>query len=485
MITASARNKGTIGLVMKFRMPCLLVMDNNSLIVTQTARKHYPLAPPLTARLYYLHTLDAVTPRQFIRYRQDTLKADLDRLMEKYNLDVIFVYGGEEPNMIRSYLLNGANVTAQVVKKRGEPPIVIVNPMEKDIAAKSGLQVMSPYDLGLADLQRTHKGDAEAIGTRLTFNYFERLGLKGRVGLFGSGDFTGFAWLLTHVFPNLPEVEIVTDFQLRHLFEEAVTTKDSAEIALLKEAGQLASAVMAATWDYVASHHSAPDGTLVDAGHKPLTVGAVKRFVRMQNFEKGLENAEGMIFAPGRDGATGHGEGEDDHVLTLGDCIVFDYYPRSIHSGYFHDMTRTWSLGYARPEVQKTYDEVMNAFNVCIDSFKVGDNGTVYQNRVNDYFESLGHKTSRSHPGTQDGYFHSLGHGIGMNVHEAPAFRNFEYGQPLQYGSVFTVEPGLYYPEQNYGVRIEDTVYFDDQGVLNSLTDFKYDLILPIQALPE
>jgi Xaa-Pro aminopeptidase len=210
-------------------------------------------------------------------------------------------------------------------------------------------------------------------------------------------------------------------------------------------------------------------------------VGAVKQFIRIQNFEKGLENADGMIFAPEREGATGHGEGEETHILKAGECVVFDFYPRSVNSKYFHDMTRTWSLGYARPEVQAAYDDVMNAFNLCVDSCKVGDNGSRYQNLVNDYFEGRGHKTMRSHPGTSEGYIHSLGHGLGLNIHELPAFRNHPYGPPLREGTAFTIEPGLYYPERNFGVRVEDTVYLDHNGVLQTLTDFKYDLVLPLK----
>jgi Xaa-Pro aminopeptidase len=411
------------------------------------------------------------------------MKSDLDHLMQKYNVDVLFVYGGEEPNMIRNYMLNGADASAMVIKKRGEPAVVIANPMEKEIAGKSGLKVYTLFDFGYAELQKQYKSDAESLGRESMFKLFAGMGIRGRVGFVGTGDFARFNWLVHHVIPNIPDVEIVTDFKLSELFGEAYSTKDTQEIEALREAGKLSSEVVAATWDYIAGHRAAADGTIVDESGKPLTVGDVKQFVLKLNMEKGLENAHGMIFAPGREGATGHGTGEETHVIRMGDCIVFDYYPRSTKTGYYHDMTRTWSIGYARPEVQKTYDEVMNSFNVVIDSLKTGDNGTVYQTRVNDYFESLGHKTSRSHPGSSDGYFHSLGHGIGLNVHEAPGFRNHEYGSNLQAGSVFTIEPGLYYPDQDYGVRIEDTVYFDENGVLQNLTDFKYDLVLPIQKV--
>jgi len=402
--------------------------------------------------------------------------------MEKYRLDVLFIYGGEEPNMVRDYMLGGRYDATHVIKKRGVPPVVIANPMERESAEKSGLQVYTNYDFGMADAQMKHKNDVQAILREVFQNMAAKLDLKGRIAFYGTADISRFAWLLVNVLPTLPHLELVTDFDIGNLFDAVYSTKDAQEIDALKEAGRLASAVAAATWDFIAAHRLADDGTVVDLDGNPLTIGEVKLFIQTLNFEKGLENADGMIFAAGREGATGHGEGERSHVLRAGDCIVFDYFPRVAETGYYHDMTRTWCIGYARPEVQRVYDEVMNAFNVISDSLKVGDNGSIYQNRVNDYFESLGHKTSRTHPGTPDGYFHSLGHGLGRNIHEGPHFRNFPDDNNLKPGSVFTIEPGLYYPDRDFGVRVEDTVYFDEKGVLHNLTDFKYDLVLPLEG---
>jgi Xaa-Pro aminopeptidase len=408
------------------------------------------------------------------------MKSDLDSLMQKYQLDALYVYGDETPNMIRTYLL-GTDANAVIFKKRGQPPIVIASPMEQEIAARSGFQTLTPYDLGEAERKAQYPNDIPGQAAARQRAYFERLEITGRVAVFGAADASTLVWLTHEIIPTIPSVELVTDFGSRRLFDEAVATKDADELQKLKEVGVLASQVLSETWAFIATHRATAEGTVVDDSGTPLTVGAVKRFVRMRNFELGLENSAGMIFAPGREGATGHGEGDDAHILQTGDCIVFDYFPRSIHSLYYHDLTRTWSLGYARPEVQKVYEQVLNAVNLSVDSFKVGDSGTRYQERVNAYFESQGHPTTRSTPGTKDGYFHSLGHGIGLEVHEAPYFRNEEYGPPLQPGSVFTVEPGLYYPDQNFGVRIEDTVYLDHNGVLHNLTDFHYELVLPLK----
>jgi Xaa-Pro aminopeptidase len=167
-------------------------------------------------------------------------------------------------------------------------------------------------------------------------------------------------------------------------------------------------------------------------------------------------------------------------VLQVGRAIVFDYFPRLSENGYFHDMTRTWVLGRAPVAVQRAYDDVMGIFHKVMKSLKVGQPGSKYQEMTLDFFEERGHPTQRSHPGTMKGYVHSLGHGLGLNVHEAPGLSVYSKAK-LAPGNVVTVEPGLYYPELGYGVRVEDTVYFDAKGKLHNLTDFPYDLVLPLK----
>ncbi len=409
------------------------------------------------------------------------MKSDLDRLMQKYTIDAIFVYGGEEPNMIRSYLMNGAGGLF-VVKKRGEEPIAIVSPMEIDEAAKSGLKVYTPFDFGTADIRQRVKEDHAAFNREFMIAIFEKLGLSGRVGFYGTADVMRLIWLATEVFPKLPNVQIVHDHAAIELFQDAYETKDPDEIAKLKEAARLSAEVVKATWDFISHHHADSDGNVVDVNGNALTIGAVKRFIRLQNMERGLENTDGMIFAQGRDAGIPHSSGQDTQTLRTGQSIVFDYFPRLIDGGYFHDMTRTWSIGFAEPEIQAAYDQVMVAFNLVSDAVKVGDDGSLYQGLVNDLFEAHGHKTGRSHPGTMEGYVHGLGHGLGLNIHEAPHMGNYSYGNALAPGNVFTIEPGLYYPERGYGIRVEDTVYFDQDGVLHHLTDFPYDLVLPLKG---
>lgn len=167
-------------------------------------------------------------------------------------------------------------------------------------------------------------------------------------------------------------------------------------------------------------------------------------------------------------------------VLKAGQSIVFDLFPREIGGGYHHDSTRTWCIGYAPPEVQQAYDTVMEAIDIALETFSIGKPTHLMQEAVLDYFESKGHPTSRSQPGTNRGYVHSLGHGVGLNIHERPSISHRRRADTFQVGNCLTIEPGLYYPEQGFGIRVEDLYIVSDAGELVSLTYFHKDLIIPM-----
>ena len=99
-------------------------------------------------------------------------------------------------------------------------------------------------------------------------------------------------------------------------------------------------------------------------------------------------------------------------------------------------------------------------------------------------FEDMGHPTVRTHKNTEVGYNHSIGHGVGLRIHEKPWFGdNADETDILIPGSVFTVEPGLYYPDKGMGVRIEDTYCVNHQGKIEKMAEYPYDLVLPIRIL--
>ncbi|HIE56721.1 MAG TPA: M24 family metallopeptidase, partial [Anaerolineales bacterium] len=97
--------------------------------------------------------------------------------------------------------------------------------------------------------------------------------------------------------------------------------------------------------------------------------------------------------------------------------------------------------------------------------------------------EAQGHDTIRQNPAIQEGYVHSVGHGLGLHVHEAPWSGSTATEKDiLAPGAVFTIEPGLYYPSRGMGCRLEDTFTVLPNGTIERLAEFPHDLVLPMSA---
>src|SRR5690606_41472404 len=132
--------------------------------------------------------------------------------------------------------------------------------------------------------------------------------------------------------------------------DEAYETKDDLELEAMRSVAERTNAAMGETLGFIKSHR-VEDGRLVKSDGSPLTVGDVKTFLRARLNAANLTDDGETIFAIGRDAGVPHSRGEDPDVLELGKSIVFDLFPRDMTTGYYHDMTRTWCLGYAPDEV--------------------------------------------------------------------------------------------------------------------------------------
>jgi len=196
-----------------------------------------------------------------------------------------------------------------------------------------------------------------------------------------------------------------------------------------------------------------------------------------------VDAEDGTIFAIGRDGGVPHSRGTDRDPIALGKPIVFDIFPNEAGGGYFYDFTRTWCLGYAPPEVEKAYADVLAVFQQVVRALKPGELCRAYQKMTCDLLEARGHPTIQSQPQTTSGYVHSLGHGIGLRVHESPRMADVEGNNDrLDPGAVFTVEPGVYYPERGFGIRIEDSLWLNpDTLKFETLANYSKRLVLPVK----
>ena len=158
---------------------------------------------------------------------------------------------------------------------------------------------------------------------------------------------------------------------------------------------------------------------------------------------------------------------------------------REAGGGYHFDFTRTWCLGFAPPEVERAYRDVLDTFQTVLAGVKMNDLCRIHQQRTCQLLEARGHPTVQTNPKANSGYIHSLGHGIGLSVHERPLFGDFEGNiDTIAPGCVVTIEPGLYYPDDGgFGVRIEDSVWMNPAtGLFETLADFPKDLVLPVKG---
>jgi Xaa-Pro aminopeptidase len=410
------------------------------------------------------------------------MKTDIDILMAERNLDVVLVIGPGQNNPPMVYLTGGAHLTsADLVKKRGEPAVLFCNPMERDEAVRTGLATRNLGDYKLQELVKQHEGNVLKATVIRYQRMLADLGITGgRMGVYGRSDAGVAHALFSGLQQTMPGLEIVGEAG-NSLITQAMATKDEAEVERIRHMGQVTTAVVGQVAEFLTSH-PARDHTLVKADGQPLTIGDIKKRINLWLAERGADNPEGTIFAIGRDAGVPHSTGAANDPLRLGQTIVFDIFPCEPGGGYHYDFTRTWCLGYAPDEVLKLYEDVHAVYSQVMENLQPGARFRDSQELTCSLFEARGHPTIKANPQTQEGYVHSVGHGLGLYVHELPmSGAAASEKDRLLPGSVVTIEPGLYYPERGMGVRLEDTVWARPDGKFEILAPYPLDLILPVK----
>ncbi|MCK4725004.1 MAG: aminopeptidase P family protein, partial [Anaerolineales bacterium] len=322
------------------------------------------------------------------------------------------------------------------------------------------------------------------VGKALAWRYKAMLSdhgiTSGNIAVAGKVDAGRIIGVLTHLQEVLPAATFIGQLD-DSIILQAMATKDTNEVNRIRRMGAITTSVVGEVAEFLTSH-KVKDAVLVTADGEPLTIGDVKRRINLWLAERGVENPEGTIFAIGRDAGVPHSSGTLTDVIRLGQTIVFDIFPCEAGGGYFYDFTRTWCLGYATDEVLALYEDVLAVYQQVMEALELGVQCIEYQRLTCDLFAGQGHPTTQDDPATQAGYVHSLGHGLGLNVHERPWFgRTATPEDRLAPGVVFTVEPGLYYPEQGMGIRLEDTVWARPDGQMEVLAEYPLDLVLPMK----
>jgi Xaa-Pro aminopeptidase len=400
------------------------------------------------------------------------MKSDIDTLMQAKNLDAILVVGNAENNPPMYYLTGGGHVNSAIlIKKRNEGPILFCNIMEREEAAKSGLALVptkfAPMEMFLNDL-----GEQALANAGIT---------SGRIGVYGNANISVTLAIMDRLNQSFPGLAFVGEGVNEDIFSSAMVSKDQAEVARIRKMGAVTTAVVGLTADYLTACEVREDEVLLKGDGTPLTVADVKQKINLWLAERGAVPSHGYIFALGRHAGIPHSIGNPEDELRLGQTIVFDIYPQEQGGGYFYDFTRTWSLGYATPEAQALYDQVLEIYNIVSDKLSMNVSFKEYQRLVCEYFEVKGHQTPLTVDMPVEGYVHSLGHGLGLNVHEPPGSRLTSPDAILKPGVVITLEPGLYYPEKGMGVRIEDTYWVRPDGKIELLAEYPYDFVLEMK----
>jgi Xaa-Pro aminopeptidase len=263
-------------------------------------------------------------------------------------------------------------------------------------------------------------------------------------------------------------VELEVD---QELFDERRRSKTDAQLAGMRRAQKAAEAAMDTCRDLL--RRSAIDGNRLVLDGEELTAERVKAAMNA-TFAAHDTTADEFIVAPGAQGAVGHDMGSGP--IAPGVPLVVDIWPRDNHSAIYTDMTRTFVVGDVADDVREWHRLCKEALDRAISEIEPGADARAIFEGTCDIFEAAGEPTVRTKtPGEPlvDGFFHGLGHGVGLEVHEAPGLGQTS-DKKLVPGDVVTIEPGLY--RAGYGgVRLEDIVLVTEGGAEN-LTDYPYDL---------
>ncbi len=238
--------------------------------------------------------------------------------------------------------------------------------------------------------------------------------------------------------------------------------KSPEEIEKIRHSERLAEAGLAQADAMLRSATIEHDGFLHLGGHI-LTAEELRSAIDLEITRLG-GLAQGTITAPGPQGADPHQHGSGP--IKANEPIVMDIFPRDQQTGYFGDLTRTRVKGKASDVVRKAYETVLSAQEKVLAHLKAGVQGKEMHNLVVEAFKAAGYETGADPAtGVYHGFFHSLGHAVGLEIHESPSLSPGEE-RLMVAGNVVTDEPGLYYPEWG-GIRIEDTVAVTETGVDN------------------
>lgn len=235
------------------------------------------------------------------------------------------------------------------------------------------------------------------------------------------------------------EIRFIHDDSLSTAISALRAVKDEEELGYIQKAQSIAEAAFDEILEFI-------------------KVGITEREIALElnrlMFEYGAEDLSfDTIVLSGANTSMPHGVPSEKKVQR-GEFVLMDY--GAVYNGYHSDMTRTICVGEPDEEMRKVYDIVLSAQNAALEAAKAGIPGSDLDKVARDIIDRAGYGSC---------FGHSLGHGVGLEIHEKPN-ASPNYKLPLNEGAVVTVEPGIYIAGK-FGVRIEDFVILTENGCKN------------------
>jgi Xaa-Pro aminopeptidase len=318
--------------------------------------------------------------------------------------------------------------------------------------APFGVEIIDPFELGADELLESgiSRHDVEL---ELTLRAAQRYGVTRA--------------LVPNEFPvgvadhlRAAGIELVVEPEA---FVNKRRVKTAAEIAGIRRAQAAADAAMAVGARMI---HELRDG---------VTSEEVRAAMQAVCDERGCDLPDDVIVSHGPQGAIGHEAGHGE--IAAGEPVIVDIWPRDRASRCWADMTRTFIAGGAEPppEIAAWWKLTRESLERSFAAVRAGADGREIYGLSCEPFEAAGQLTQRNKVKGEkldEGYYHSLGHGVGLEVHERPNLGRTP--DALVAGDVITLEPGCYRKDIG-GVRLEDLVLVTDGGA-ELLTNFPYEL---------
>lgn len=342
-----------------------------------------------------------------------------------------------------------------------------VSSLEYGRAAKEAPvdELLSYEELEIPKLSRELKSNAKGYAAAIS-NLLERLGALNSPLVVPAG------------FPlaNADELRArgLTLSPNRKLFDDLRRSKTPEEVAHVEAAQRAVEEACEHAVDVLRESEVGDDGTLHWRG-ETLTSEILRSEINVELLRRNCLG-DGTIASGGSQAADPHERGSGP--LKAGEAIILDIFPRDLSSRYFADMTRTFVKGEPNEDLQRMYDAVLESQEAALAMIGPGVNGRDVHRKVADILHDAGYKTNvhDQEPGKplREGFFHGTGHGVGLEIHEAPRIAPVD--EDLIPGDIVSVEPGLYYPAVG-GVRIEDLVLVTEDGSRN-LTRFPKEFVV-------